>query len=113
VIALDIISRRHGMARKGREMRAVADRVHTSGRAGWVSSGGFCGGHGTGRGRQPMGHDARRGASRDGARQVSAGGRQQETTTRVLQTFGTFARGVSQRSRSIFSAGIEGEDIAA
>ena len=52
----------------------------------------------------------RRGALRDGARQVSAGGSQQRQTTSVLQTF---ARGVSQRSRSIFSAAIEGEDIAA
>ena len=38
MIALDIISRRHGKARREREMRAVADRVHAHF---WVSSGGL------------------------------------------------------------------------
>ena len=112
MIALDIISRRHGKARRGRGDEGCS-RQGACTLLGEFRRLAVVDGHGTGRGRQPMGH-VEGGALRDGARQVSAGGRQQETTRDNNQRrFTDVCEGRIATSRSIFSAGIEGEDIAA
>ena len=87
VIALEIISRRHGMARRGtsgREMRVVADRVHAHF---WASSGGLWWTWDRARTAAAHGALVEGGALRDGARQVSAGGRQQRQQQAFSQTF--------------------------
>ena len=109
MIALEIIFRRHGKARR---------RTRDEG----GSSQGACtllgefrrlavdmDGHGTGRGPQPMGVEGHCETAQDRYPQV---GDKRDNNRRFHRRL-TFARGVWRRSRSIFSTSIEGEDIAA